>query len=452
MKLRRDGIDITNDTMVKSLDNIHQELLHVLSQIYYTFVRIDLRQNLAYFIQCRKYPEALGYPFNWEEYLELTSSVYLPDEKERVLKGLSCSHLIELCENNEQFYTMDVLYLKNGSLSSMKIMALLEYDGDIPVAYISTRNSSADCLRNHIINTYVYNDCDYFCYVDAKHNSYKMFSTADNGTPLPPVQSNNYSADMVAQAEKFVVPEDQDFVISEMRLERVLSQLEKTDSHSFYYGVMDPVRGYTRKRLEYRYYERNTQMVLLSRTDVTDIYLEEETKRKALTEALKRAETDGLTGLLNYQGLTENVSSMLEQDSMQAALLFIDLDNFKQVNDTLGHAMGDTALREVAAVLKQSSFGAPLVGRVGGDEFVVFFPHAGSMKEVTGYARYLCDTISQLSYSDGEKQVHISCSVGISTAPKDGTTYKELVKKADQMTYYIKERGKNGYAVYGETE
>lgn len=123
---------------------------------------------------------------------------------------------------------------------------------------------------------------------------------------------------------------------------------------------MEEGRGYTRKRLEYRYYDRDAQMILLVRTDVTDVYYENKQRSEALREALLLAERDSLTGILNYGALYERITRALEV-GVTAALLFIDLDNFKTVNDTMGPPGGRRSFAQRGAGVAQSALGKRFV-------------------------------------------------------------------------------------------
>ncbi|MDD3797512.1 MAG: ATP-binding protein [Lachnospiraceae bacterium] len=155
--------------------------------------------------------------------------------------------------------------------------------------YILLKNINKEKLMSGIIDRFIYHDCDYFIYLDVKKDSYTMFSHSDSGTPLPPVICDSYSTEIVAYANDFVVPEDRDYTVYQMSLEQVSAQLNAHGEHVFYVGVSDPVRGYTRKCLKYVYYDKENQMVLLIRTDVTDLYLEERKKQKRISDALRIA-------------------------------------------------------------------------------------------------------------------------------------------------------------------
>lgn len=156
--------------------------------------------------------------------------------------------------------------------------------------YILLKNINEQKLMSGIIDRFIYHDCDYFIYLDVKKDSYTMFSHSDSGTPLPPVICDSYSTEIVKYADDFVVAEDRDYTIYQMGLEQVVQQLDAYGEHIFYVGIDDPVRGYTRKCLKYVYYDKENQMVLLIRTDITDFYLKEQEKQQDISNALKIAE------------------------------------------------------------------------------------------------------------------------------------------------------------------
>lgn len=311
-------------------------------------------------------------------------------------------------------------------------------------AYVMVRNAGGDYLLKSIVNQYVYDTCDYFIYLDAKNNSYTMFS-GQAGTPLPPAVCTDYEKAIVEYANAFVVEEDREMVIREMRLSRVLEEIEKNGIHSFTLGIMENERGYTRKRLDYRYHDRENQMILLSRTDITNIYFEEEKKRIELERALVRAQTDPLTKLLNFQATMDKITECLLGSNDSYALYFIDLDNFKTINDTYGHPVGDSVLRNIAGHLATIKSEGDIVGRVGGDEFV-FFSKVGDNKEsVAHVAEKICYAIRSVKIKD-ELEKRVTGSVGIALAPIDGKDYYTLVTKADKGVYEAKKNGKNKYS------
>lgn len=162
----------------------------------------------------------------------------------------------------------------------------------------------------------------------------------------------------------------------------------------------------------------------------------------------KEATTDPLTGLANRKRIEEQISELLAAGADGgAALFFIDVDNFKSVNDTLGHLIGDEVLRSIAAEILGKVRNTDIVGRVGGDEFLVFMRGVRSPDIVARKAREICTAFTE-RYGDSLVNGGVSCSVGIALYPRDGASYEALLSKADQALYAAKEKGKNRFAFY----
>lgn len=163
----------------------------------------------------------------------------------------------------------------------------------------------------------------------------------------------------------------------------------------------------------------------------------------------EKAERDGLTGLYNRLTATEAINAFLQSDTQdsyaQHALLILDLDNFKALNDTLGHKMGDIALQNIAGILTDYFHREDILCRLGGDEFIIFLkniPPAAAEERVRGLLPRL-----ELPYTDSEgNSVSITASIGISYY-NAGDDFKALYQKADEALYWAKEEGKNTFRV-----
>lgn len=163
-----------------------------------------------------------------------------------------------------------------------------------------------------------------------------------------------------------------------------------------------------------------------------------------------RANHDALTGLLNRFSLMQRLSQSLEQarsDEHHFAVLFIDLDRFKEVNDSLGHYMGDLLLVEVAARLVAAVRASDIVARLGGDEFVVAMPHIRSAIDPAYLADKIRRVLSQPFLLDGHELL-TTPSIGISVFPDDGGNVAELLKNADRAMYHAKSQGRNNYQFF----
>ncbi len=129
------------------------------------------------------------------------------------------------------------------------------------------------------------------------------------------------------------------------------------------------------------------------------------------------------------------------------AVIFIDLDRFKRINDSLGHSVGDKLLQEVARRLQVSVKEDDTVARMGGDEFVILLGDVEDIEDVVQVARRIIDAMGQPIAINGQELV-ITCSVGVSVYPDDGTSLESLIHNADSAMYRAKEAGRNSYQLY----
>ncbi|MBP1206731.1 diguanylate cyclase (GGDEF)-like protein [Duganella sp. 1411] len=170
------------------------------------------------------------------------------------------------------------------------------------------------------------------------------------------------------------------------------------------------------------------------------------------TEARTRhlAEHDFLTDLPNRVLLLDRMSLALaaaRRNQRMAAILFLDLDRFKYINDTLGHHVGDQLLKEVAARLVKCVRGVDTVSRQGGDEFVVILADIGSIAQAAHVAATIQQAIAQEFVLEPHR-LHVSTSIGVSIFPDDGADIETLMKNADLAMYHVKESGRNGYQFF----
>lgn len=177
-------------------------------------------------------------------------------------------------------------------------------------------------------------------------------------------------------------------------------------------------------------------------------------KVKSLTkdrDAYKQeAETDPLTGLLNKKGFDIRCQELLkrQQDGESIALIIIDLDHFKNFNDTYGHQMGDKLLVAFSNILKATCTDLTAAGRFGGDEFMmmVTIPMNSTIAEITKQCRWLLTLIKDMMI-DGHA-ANVTGSIGVAITRESGTSYDYLFRKADRALYKVKEAGRNGFQIY----
>ena len=169
-------------------------------------------------------------------------------------------------------------------------------------------------------------------------------------------------------------------------------------------------------------------------------------RRAAELQAAHMAHHDFLTGLPNRMLLSDRISqaiALAPRHAQRVAVLFLDLDGFKHINDSLGHAVGDRLLQSVATRLLAQVRASDTVSRQGGDEFVVLLSEAAEWVDAEAVAKRMIAAVGGLHSLEGH-ELHITTSIGISVFPDDGDDAETLIKNADTAMYQAKENGRNG--------
>ena len=244
-----------------------------------------------------------------------------------------------------------------------------------------------------------------FCCIDEDGNNYR------NSADLPLVKARN-GEKFMGQIAIYRAPEQPDTVLS-------------INGQGLYDGNRELIGGVVTFR------------------DITDA-------TKKTIELEKRAQYDELTGLPNRGEFSEHLERAIgraERKSAQLAVLFIDLDRFKSVNDTLGHDIGDALLCDVAIRLRENLRIGDFSGRWGGDEFVVCLEDFGEMSNAAAAAQKLLLVLSE-KYEIGHSEVYATPSIGIAVYPGSGNNAERMIKAADIAMYEAKKRGGGRFHYY----
>lgn len=252
-----------------------------------------------------------------------------------------------------------------------------------------------------------------------------------------------FNARTVEDTHLFVHEEDQEQYTSILNRESLLSQ---------YYQGKYEVNAELRMRDGmdvFRWIEISVQMVPYPDSEDVKafvLYKDIDARKCSELELKERSETDLMTGIYNRAAFVEQADRLVAQSDWETrhAFLFLDIDLFKQVNDTLGHAAGDRALIELSSSLRSVLRRNDLIGRMGGDEFMICLENITYDAVIEKRARELCE-LARIKLNNG---VSDSISIGIAVFPTDGTSFEELYKKADIALYHTKENGGNGYSFY----
>lgn len=334
-----------------------------------------------------------------------------------------------------------------------KVYCWLEYDcpGGKPVTvfgYIDDIASGA--IHRGIIEKFVYSISDYFIYLDIPNNFYIRFNGSNKKTLFVHDEDSDYADATHDFVHHFVVEEDRAYAFAQMQPAKILEMLNRRGEHAFYVGIMDAT-GYRRKQFKYVYFDREKQLVLFTRFDVTTVYEEEREYNRKLKEALTLAQKDPLTGLYNKSATEQLIQNALSAFPEQThAFMMLDIDNFKTINDNLGHMFGDAVLSEVSLKLKRLFRNNDIVGRVGGDEFSVLMTDIDDSMVAISKATEIV-RLFRHSYTENGRVWEISVSVGITLSHGDHS-FADLYQRADKALYTAKRKGKCAYHLYDETE
>jgi diguanylate cyclase (GGDEF)-like protein/PAS domain S-box-containing protein len=173
-------------------------------------------------------------------------------------------------------------------------------------------------------------------------------------------------------------------------------------------------------------------------------------RKKAEIELQRMAKHDSLTSLPNRALFYEHLNAAIslgKRQNLKVFVLFMDLDGFKSINDTLGHELGDLLLVKVAQRMKDCTRDSDLVARLGGDEFTLILQNISKLRFADSVVEKIISNLLKPYDLDGN-ETSISASIGISYFPQDGDDSETLVQKADKAMYFVKSEGKNGYKFY----
>jgi|GEM_PF-5420339 len=251
----------------------------------------------------------------------------------------------------------------------------------------------------------------------------------------------------------FVMPEDHQKFAEAFNFQRYIGRFNKGQKNYFNFDI--------RVRLPKMHDYHWMQMTILLWKNPIDEHIIffmygkdiNEQKREAIKMEYQ-AERDGLTELYNRRAFKEHIEKATQEIDERGALFLLDVDEFKQVNDTWGHDNGDKVLEAIAEVLGKIFRQNDVVARIGGDEMAIYM---GNLKNIDEQTRLelvrkrgtqICEDVKKIQIFDESFQV--SVSIGVALFPKHGDSFEVLYKEADSALYYSKRKGKNRVTVFNE--
>lgn len=246
------------------------------------------------------------------------------------------------------------------------------------------------------------------------------------------IQNNKVMFERRNQIENFMKYKDYDFL-------KDMIEAKQDASHDFLIPVKNENRWY---RVEFRVVRSQDDKVSYALGKIYDVH-DDILKHHALLESSRR---DTLTNLLNRKGAEEYINAMLEHDHMLGIMILIDVDNFKLINDNLGHLAGDQLLQEISHLIDSFFRQNDIKCRLGGDEFIVFM-HANMDKaSLSSKLEHFINKANKQIFSKYQ-QYKLSFSVGATQISKGTATYNDLYQRADAAMYKAKMQGKNSFYI-----
>ena len=232
-----------------------------------------------------------------------------------------------------------------------------------------------------------------------------------------------------------------------------VEEFDLSDIHMMASDNREPIIGLTKDGKEI-YIEASLAKIRLTNQVLMTAAINDVTKRKQQEEKIiHQAHYDYLTGLPNRFLSLDRLSQLIsdaKRHKERVAIIFLDLDDFKKINDTLGHDVGDDLLVEAANRLRSVIRSGDTVGRLGGDEFIIMVGGITHVSEAQTIAENLVDRFRD-AFEVGERKLMITTSVGIALFPDDADTASELLKNADSAMYHSKNLGRNTYSFFTES-
>lgn len=175
---------------------------------------------------------------------------------------------------------------------------------------------------------------------------------------------------------------------------------------------------------------------------------QEKKYRSVIQEELSAARLDGITGLKSRAALENSIEQYFKENEVSGTMFIIDLDNFKMVNDSLGHRKGDQVLKELSLLIQSEFRKEDIIGRVGGDEFCVFAQNLKTEESVVRKAKDLLSKSVWTHTTEHGDSFQTTISIGIAYCPEYGDNYDTLFEHADIALYQAKDQGKDGFCIY----
>ncbi|WP_443744220.1 sensor domain-containing diguanylate cyclase [Sutterella sp.] len=440
------AVDVEARRRVRTLEAENCDLIEAMFNIYAAVLEVDLTTGMTKFLKSMDGdPQDMPDGLQIDQFsCKIVPRIVLASERDNFRSYMDLDNLrrAAACHEHKDCTIRMRSFLKEAEYSTVRISRRY-IENRLDKLYIVVIRETFNPTANEIANNLASQTCDCLYYVDLTTGYFRCIFTKDES--VAEYEGEGYWKNLLKVAERYIVPEDREMVLRMLSGTVVKAELEANDEYTFSYGMIYDNREYRRKEIIVRYADRKHSIAIIQRNDVTDAY--EAARRQELRLALieHEASLDGLTKCFNRSAGIKRIDEHLIASHGTNALLLLDLDNFKDINDTFGHLTGDEVLKHFAETLKKSVRASDLVVRIGGDEFIVFLKDVGSRENVTNCVKKISMRI-QTEHYGVEDDFDVGASMGVAVAPDDGGSFDKLYEKADEALYRIKRGSKNGYA------
>lgn len=445
--------DIEDQKRIDLLTKDNEDIIQSLVSDKAAILDINLVTQQTKFLKYDKRQE-IDVILPLEAFKEKFIRIYLTMDKEELFREFLSIEMLRECARNKKEKSIDLKFRKSEFEYEWIRCTILVPPNTEDRVFLLIRNIHQEQLLQYIMENFVYQSCEQLYYIDLKNDWFIQFSGNVKRTDRIHAKGSGYKKRMEQFVEQFISIEDRDRVKEQMDPDNILRQLEANGYVSFTTGFLEEdekkQKKYARKRIQIQYYDKENQIILMQSMDITKFYLQQEKVNLELEKAKIKAKMDFLTGLYNRLGCEEMIQSYIEErkENQYSAFVLFDLDNFKLINDYLGHQKGDEVLKIIAQILKSNFRETDIIARLGGDEFVVFLKDIRNKEDIEQIIAPVLDQMN-LAYFSKKGKIHVSASAGITFVEKNQKVeFSTLYKEADMAMYYAKNMGKNNYQIY----
>lgn len=368
-----------------------------------------------------------GVVIPWESVVELSlQSRVFPDDR-RLLRELTLARIRKIFESGKS-HSVEVRFLTDSEECVWRRISFSGAQSGQRQLMVAMSDMDESAALKKVVELFILKDYDYLFLLDARRNSFTQLSVnrvSRAEFPAPPKSGGDYEGVMRLYNERFVAAGELESVNEKMSLPNVVKMLENSETYTFCCNVTMLDGAYARVRVQFMYYDRKASLILLSRSDITQLYEEALVMGSNPEKAISQAQYDSLTGLRSHGAMLKLAGDALAGRGLApAAVLLVNIDSFGKLNESKGRREADMLLCALAQSIRESAADGEIAGRVGGGKFMLFIPQLKSAGELNRRVAEIREALT------ANAPFQATVSVGAAIYPNDGADVDELAKNA----------------------